>query len=62
MTEQCELNHYHDLPDESTVDRTGRRNTRGRIIGEGHLVKAFQYAHEDDSEADLHYSDYLLAD
>ena len=31
-----------------------------RIIGEDFLVKAFQFAHEADPQAELYYNDYSL--
>jgi endo-1,4-beta-xylanase len=41
-------------------DGTMRQSPWYRIIGEDYLVKAFQFAHEADPQADLFYNDYSL--
>ena len=41
-------------------DGTLRQSPWLRIIGEDYLVKAFQFAHEADPEAELYYNDYSL--
>lgn len=41
-------------------DGTLRQSPWLKIIGEDYLVKAFQFAHEADPEAELYYNDYSL--
>ena len=41
-------------------DGTMRESPWFRIIGEDYLVKAFQFAHEADPQAELYYNDYSL--
>jgi endo-1,4-beta-xylanase len=41
-------------------DGTMRQSPWMKIIGEDYIVKAFQYAHEADPEAQLYYNDYSL--
>lgn len=41
-------------------DGTLRQSPWLKIIGEDYLVKAFQYAHEADPDAELYYNDYSL--
>lgn len=41
-------------------DGTLRQSPWFRIIGEDYLVKAFQFAHEADPEAELYYNEYSL--
>lgn len=41
-------------------DGTLRQSQWMKIIGEDYLEKAFQYAHEADSKAELYYNDYSL--
>jgi GH35 family endo-1,4-beta-xylanase len=41
-------------------DGTMRPSPWYRIIGEGFIVKAFQFAHEADPQAELYYNDYSL--
>jgi endo-1,4-beta-xylanase len=41
-------------------DGTLRQSPWLRIIGEDYLVKAFEFAHEADPEAELYYNDYSL--
>lgn len=41
-------------------DGTMRQSPWYKIIGEDYLLKAFQYAHEADPQAELYYNDYSL--
>jgi endo-1,4-beta-xylanase len=41
-------------------DGTMRKTPWKRIIGDDYIEKAFQYAHEADPQAELHYNDYSL--
>jgi len=41
-------------------DGTMRQTPWLKIIGEGYIVKAFQYAHQADPKAELYYNDYSL--
>jgi endo-1,4-beta-xylanase len=41
-------------------DGTLRESPWMKIIGEDYIVKAFQFAHEADPQAELYYNDYLL--
>jgi endo-1,4-beta-xylanase len=41
-------------------DGTMRQSPWYRIIGEDYLLKAFQFAHEADPQAELYYNDYAL--
>jgi endo-1,4-beta-xylanase len=41
-------------------DGTLRQSPWYRIIGEDYLIKAFQFAHEADPQAELYYNDYAL--
>jgi endo-1,4-beta-xylanase len=41
-------------------DGTLRQSKWMKIIGEDYIVKAFQYAHEADPQAELNYNDYSL--
>src|SRR5579872_2925504 len=41
-------------------DGTMRQSPWYRIIGEDYLLKAFQFAHEADPQAELYYNDYSL--
>jgi endo-1,4-beta-xylanase len=41
-------------------DGTMRQSNWMKIIGEDYLVKAFQFAHEADPQAELYYNDYAL--
>ncbi|HWX19384.1 MAG TPA: endo-1,4-beta-xylanase [Candidatus Binatia bacterium] len=41
-------------------DGTLRQSPWMKIIGEDYIAKAFEYAHEADPKADLHYNDYSL--
>lgn len=43
-------------------DGTLRQSPWLKIIGEDYLVKAFQFAHEADPQAQLYYNDYALED
>jgi len=53
--------HGWDVVNEAlNEDGTLRQSPWLRIIGEGYLVKAFQFAHEADPEAELYYNDYSL--
>ncbi len=42
------------------ADGTMRQSNWMKIIGEDYLVKAFQFAHEADPQAELYYNDYSL--
>ncbi|REL38119.1 endo-1,4-beta-xylanase [Rhodohalobacter sp. SW132] len=53
--------HGWDVVNEAIVDDGTMRDTYWyRIIGEDFLVKAFEYAHAVDPEAELYYNDYSL--
>jgi endo-1,4-beta-xylanase len=53
--------HGWDVVNEAIVDDGSMRDTYWyRIIGKDYLVKAFQYAHEADPDAELYYNDYSL--
>jgi endo-1,4-beta-xylanase len=41
-------------------DGSMRQSPWYRIIGEGYILKAFEFAHEADPEAELYYNDYSL--
>ena len=43
-------------------DGTMRQSQWMKIIGEDYIVKAFEYAHEADPQAELYYNDYSLED
>jgi endo-1,4-beta-xylanase len=50
-----------DVVNEALNDNGSLRQTPWlKIIGEDYIAKAFQYAHEADPEAQLHYNDYSL--
>jgi endo-1,4-beta-xylanase len=50
-----------DVVNEALYDSgTLRQSPWMKIIGEDYIAKAFQYAHEADPQADLHYNDYDL--
>lgn len=53
--------HGWDVVNEAIVDDGSMRDTYWyRIIGKDFLVKAFEYAHEVDPDAELYYNDYSL--
>ncbi len=53
--------HGWDVVNEAIVDDGSMRDTYWyRIIGKDYLVKAFEYAHEADPDAELYYNDYSL--
>lgn len=53
--------HGWDVVNEAIVDDGSMRDTYWyRIIGKDYLVKAFQFAHEADPDAELYYNDYSL--
>lgn len=53
--------HGWDVVNEAIVDDGTMRDTYWyRIIGKDYLVKAFQFAHEADPDAELYYNDYSL--
>lgn len=53
--------HGWDVVNEAIVDDGSMRDTYWyQIIGKDYLVKAFEYAHEVDPEAELYYNDYSL--
>ena len=52
-----------DVVNEALYDNgTLRQSPWMRIIGEDYIAKAFEYAHEADPSAQLHYNDYSLED
>ncbi len=53
--------HGWDVVNEAlNEDGTMRQSPWYRIIGEDYLLKAFQFAHEADPQAELYYNDYAL--
>jgi len=53
--------HGWDVVNEAlNEDGTMRQSPWYRIIGEDYLLKAFQFAHEADPQAELYYNDYSL--
>lgn len=53
--------HGWDVVNEAILDDGSMRETLWyEIIGEDYLVKAFEYAHEADPDAELYYNDYSL--
>ncbi len=53
--------HGWDVVNEAIVDDGSMRDTYWyQIIGKDYLVKAFEYAHEADPDAELYYNDYSL--